>query len=44
MWWELGQRWDLPGSAPIVCTPDLGSEALRIFRAVLPVWDRITGA
>ena len=44
VWWELGQRWDLPAARPIVCTPELGTEALRIFRAVLPVYDRITGA
>ncbi len=43
VWWELGRRFDLPASAPIVCSPELGVEALRIFRAVLPVYDRITG-
>ena len=44
VWWELGRRWDLPEAAAVVHSPELGVETLRIFRAVLPTYDRITGA
>jgi len=44
VWWELGQRWELPAAGSIVHSPELGAEVLRIFRAALPVYDRITGS
>jgi len=43
VWWELGRRFELPADAAIVHGRELGTEALRIFRAVLPTYDRITG-
>lgn len=40
-WFEIGARYDLPGSLTLVTTPALGQEALRLFGALLPLYDRI---
>lgn len=39
VWWEVGARWDLPGSEAVVGTPELGREAARIFRELEPLLD-----
>jgi len=43
VWWELGHRYDLPEKTSIVCSPQLGTEAARIFEVLLPVYDRVVG-
>ena len=43
VWWELGRRYDLVDSTAVICTGQLGIEAIRIFEALLPVCDRIVG-
>lgn len=43
IWWELGRRFGLPGSLPLVTTTALRDEALRLFRLLLPVYGRILG-
>ncbi len=40
-WWEMGVRYDLPAALPLVGSPDLGTEARRVFGALLPLYDRI---
>ena len=44
VWWEVGVRLDLPSCASRVLGPGLGLEAERIFRPLLPVLERLTGA
>ena len=39
VWWEVGARWELPGSEAGVGTPELGREAARIFRELEPLLD-----
>ena len=41
VWFELGRRYDLPESAAVVGSQDLARETLRVFRALLPVVERI---
>ena len=43
VWWELGRRYDLPGSLEKVTSPELGQEAGKIFEALLPIYERIAG-
>jgi hypothetical protein len=43
VWWELGERYDLPAAASRVAGTRLGGEAARIFVALLPHLDRIVG-
>ncbi|HXV76042.1 MAG TPA: DUF1054 family protein [Candidatus Polarisedimenticolaceae bacterium] len=43
VWWELGHRFDLPQATDVVCSPELVNETSRIFRALLPLYDRIVG-
>lgn len=40
VWWELGQRLDLPAGLPVVTTGRLGEVARQVFRALLPVLAR----
>jgi hypothetical protein len=42
VWFELGERIDLPGGLPRVTSPELGEEALRVFRALLPLLGRVS--
>jgi hypothetical protein len=44
VWFELGTRLELPAALPTVTSPALGAEAARVFRALLPLHDRIAGA
>jgi hypothetical protein len=41
VWWELGRRWEMPGAAAVVTSPQLGIEAVRIFDALVPLYDRL---
>ena len=43
VWFELGLRRDLPEAASWVGSPALGEETYRIFRALLPLYDRLAG-
>jgi hypothetical protein len=43
VWWEVGRHYPLPDSRSVVCSPELGREAERIFEFLLPVHDRIEG-
>ena len=43
VWWELGRRYDLPECLPLVCSASFGKEIERIFAALLPIYDRISG-
>lgn len=40
-WFEIGTRHDLPQTLPLITSPALGQEAVRVFRALLPLYDRI---
>ena len=40
VWWELGQRLDLPAALPVVTSPALGDVARQVFRALAPVLAR----
>ena len=44
VWWELGRRHPFPGAMGLACSPDLGKEALAVFDALLPVYERIAGS
>jgi len=43
VWWEVGRRYALPESLSLVCSPELGVEAERIFLKLLPIYERIEG-
>jgi len=43
VWWELGQRFDLPVALPRVCSAEFGREAAAVFERMLPVYDLIVG-
>jgi hypothetical protein len=43
VWWELGRRYDLPASAEFVGSSEFGDEAIDIFEALLPFYERILG-
>jgi hypothetical protein len=43
VWFEFGARYDLPGALEIVTTRRLGEEASRIFKALLPFYERLAG-
>ena len=43
VWFELGVRLPLPQRMALVTSPELGTEAERVFRALLPLHDRIVG-
>lgn len=43
VWWELGRRYGLPGAKPLVCAARYGDEVARIFAALLPAYERISG-
>ena len=41
VWWELGRRWELPESMELVASAGFGKAVLEVFRALLPVFDRV---
>jgi hypothetical protein len=43
VWWEIGSRYEVPLALPLICSSGLGTETARIFRALLPIYDRIVG-
>jgi len=43
VWWEIGSRYEVPLGLPLLCSAGLGTETARIFRALLPIYDRIAG-
>jgi hypothetical protein len=43
VWFELGERRDLPASLPWAGSAELGQDASRIFKALLPLYDRLAG-
>jgi hypothetical protein len=43
VWFELGERRDLPGAAPWVGSQALARDACALFRALLPLYDRLAG-
>ena len=44
VWWEIGRRFDLPAQAKFVASPKFGREALDLFEALLPVYERVVGS
>ncbi len=43
VWWELGQRHEVPAELDHVCSPALGKEAVAVLGALLPIYERIAG-
>jgi hypothetical protein len=43
VWWELGHRFELPAEIELVASAALGAEAARLFTALLPCYERISG-
>ena len=43
VWWEIGTRYEVPLALPLICSAGLFGETARIFRALLPIYDRIAG-
>jgi len=41
VWWEIGSRYEVPLALPLICSSGLGTETLRIFRTLLPIYDRV---
>jgi hypothetical protein len=41
VWWELGRRWDLPSSFPLVGTPAWSGAVADVLLALRPLYDRI---
>jgi len=44
VWWEIGRRCDLPAKSKLVASPEFGLEALDLFEALLPVYERVVGS
>lgn len=44
VWWEIGRRFELPAQAEFVASPDFGREAIDLFEALLPVYERVVGS
>lgn len=43
VWWEVSRRFDLPEALETVTSAALGRETARIFKILLPVFDRLHG-
>ena len=43
VWWEVGRRHEVPAELDFVSSPELGREAVELFEALLPVYERIAG-
>jgi hypothetical protein len=43
VWWEGGRRHAVPERMELVCSPELGKEAVELLGALLPVYERIAG-
>jgi len=43
-WWELGRRYDLSTAADLISSPEFGEQAIGIFEALLPFYERIVGS
>jgi hypothetical protein len=43
VWWEVSRRYELPAGKDVVFSGQLGQEAARIFKILLPVLDRFVG-
>ncbi len=43
VWWELGKRHRLPAALDHVCSAELGQETRTLFKALLPLYERIAG-
>lgn len=43
VWFELGARYDVPAELELIGSAELGEHAFRIFRALLPLYDRAIG-
>ncbi len=41
VWWEVGERHDLPDALSMVTSPALGARALAVFSSLLPVYQRL---
>ncbi|MDX1390180.1 MAG: hypothetical protein R3344_13385, partial [Acidobacteriota bacterium] len=44
VWFELGVHRDLPADLEWATSPAMGAEALRVFDALLPMYDRLAGS
>ena len=44
VWWEIGRRFDLPARAEFVASPEFGREAIDLFEALLPLYERVVGS
>ena len=43
VWFELGERREIPAELAWASSPALGSDACRILKALLPLYDRLAG-
>lgn len=43
VWWEIGRSYALPEQAGHVGSPEFGTAAIEVFRALLPLYERIVG-
>ncbi len=41
VWWEIGERHDLPGALALVASPALGTRAVSVFSYLLPIYERV---
>ena len=44
VWFELGIHRELPATIEWAASPDMGTEALRVFDALLQMYDRLAGS
>ena len=44
VWWEIGRRFDLPEQAALVASPEFGRDAVDLFEALLPLYERVVGS
>ena len=43
VWWEIGRRYELARHGELVASPEFGNEALDLFEALRPLYERIVG-
>jgi hypothetical protein len=41
VWWEVGRRWDLPESLPLITTPEWSGAVADVLEELVPLYDRI---
>ena len=44
VWFEIGVRYDLPACLEVVTSPEIGRITARVFKGLLPLYERVAGS